>query len=54
MENFGKMTDIHRNSKMNKGFKKITSAQSFSLNQGYNGTIKKSSSSNTFSGNDNE
>lgn len=51
-EQFGRQADVSRGSKSTKGFKKITSVQSFNGAQRGNGSIKKSSSSNTFTGND--
>jgi len=53
-DNFGKVTNYGKPAKQSKGFKKITSAQTFSAGQAFGGSIKKSSSSNTFSGEDHE
>jgi len=53
-DNFGKVTNYGKPAKQSKGFKKITSAQSFGAGQAFAGSIKKSSSSNTFSGDDHE
>jgi len=53
-DNFGKVTNYGKPAKQSKGFKKITSAQSFSVGQAFGHPIKKSSSSNTFSGDDHD
>jgi hypothetical protein len=44
-DGFGKMTSFAKSSK---GFKKVSSVQSFSLVKAYNGSMKKTSSSNAF------
>lgn len=52
---FGKVTEYSKpNPKQTRGFKKITSVQQFNQNKHHHASIKKSSSSNSFTENDTE